>query len=106
MLRPPVAAVTHPPVLATGTALYTIPSNVKNETIYEGNLSIEYQSANTFLLDVGYAGNRSRHLLAERQLGTGNNGNGPSNGLGGDKTTNGSFGRNRATCFLTYVRTV
>jgi hypothetical protein len=104
-IGPPVASVTDPPVLSTGTTLYTIPSNFKNETIYEGNLSIEYQFANNFLLDVGYAGNRSRHLLAERQLGTGNNGNGPSNGLGGVKTTNGSFGCTSPTCFFSDVRT-
>ena len=103
-IGPPVATVTDPPVLTTGTTLYTIPSSFKNETIYEGNLSIEYQFANNFLLDVGYAGNRSRHLLAERQLGTGNNGNGPSNGLGGVKTTNGSFGCTSPVCFFNDVR--
>src|SRR5260370_39424825 len=75
---PPVATVTGPPVLSTGTTLITIPRNkFKNETIYEGNLSWEYQFARNYVLDVGYAGNRSRHLLAERQLGT------SGNGLGG-----------------------
>ncbi len=97
-IGPPVASVTNPPVLSTGTTLNTIPSNFKNETIYEGNLSIEYQFANNFLLDVGYAGNRSRHLLAERQLGS--NGN----GLGGVSTTNGNFGCTSAKCFFNDVR--
>jgi hypothetical protein len=105
-IGPPVATVTDPPVLSTGTTLYTIPSNFKNETIYEGNLSVEYQFANNFLLDVGYAGNRSRHLLAERQLGTGlSNGQGAGNGLGAVKTSSGSFGCTNPTCFFSDVRT-
>ena len=95
---PPVATVTNPPVLTTGTTLYAIPSNFKNETIYEGNLSVEYQFAKDFVFDVGYAGNRSRHLLAERQLGA--NGN----GLGSVSTTNGNFGCKNPTCFFSDVR--
>ena len=106
---PPVATVTNPPIITTGTTLYTIPSNFKNETIYEGNLSVEYQFLNNYLFDIGYAGNRSRHLLAERQLGQGNNGGGGAlaannNGLGGVKTTNGNFGCTSATCFFNDVR--
>ena len=113
-IGPPVASVTDPPVLSTGTTRYTIPSSFKNETIYEGNLSVEYQFANNFLLDVGYAGNRSRHLLAERQLGTGlSNGQGAGNGLGAVKTTSGNFGcpaptppsTTPVTCFFGDVRT-
>jgi outer membrane receptor protein involved in Fe transport len=84
---PPVAVVTDPPVLTTGTTLISIPrSNFKNETIYEGNLSFEYQFAKDYVLDIGYAGNRSRHLLAERQLGT--NGN----GLGAVSVSDTTFG--------------
>ncbi len=75
---PPVAPVFNLANLGTGNLLYTVPrNNFKNETIYEGNLSWEYQFARNYVLDVGYAGNRSRHLLAERQLGT------SGNGLGG-----------------------
>jgi hypothetical protein len=80
-IGPPVATVTDPPVLTTGTVLYSIPANFKNETIYEGNLSVEYQFANNYLFDVGYAGNRSRHLLSERDLGAN------ANGLGSEKVT-------------------
>ena len=105
-IGPPVATVTDPPVLTTGTVLYTIPSNFKNETIYEGNLSIEYQFANNYLLDVGYAGNRSRHLLSERDLGSN------ANGLGSLSTTSGNFGcpapkppsTTPVTCFFNDVR--
>jgi hypothetical protein len=95
---PPVATVTNPPVLTTGTTLFSIPSNFKNETIYEGNISVEYQFAKDFVVDVGYAGNRSRHLLAERQLGA--NGN----GLGSLSVTSGSFGCTSAKCFFSDVR--
>jgi len=97
-IGPPVATVTDPPVLTTGTTLYTIPNNLKNETIYEANLSVEYQFSNNYLFDVGYAGTRSRHLLAERQLGS--NGN----GLGSVSTTNGSFGCANPKCFFSDVR--
>jgi hypothetical protein len=101
---PPVATVTDPPVLTTGTTLINIPKgNFKNETIYEANLSFEYQFAKDYVLDVGYAGNRSRHLLAERQLGTNiNNGGG---GLGAVSVNNGTFGCGTGTtCFFGDVR--
>ena len=96
---PPVATVTNPPVITKGTTLQTIPANnFKNETIYEGNLSLEYQFANRYLFDFGYAGNRSHHLLAERQLGA--NGN----GLGSVSTTNGNFGCTSPVCYFSDVR--
>lgn len=95
---PPVAPVTDPPVLTTGTLLFNIPKNLKNETIYEANLSLEYQFAGNYLLQVGYAGTRSRHLLAERELGA--NGN----GLGSVQATNGNFGCGSPVCFFNDVR--
>ena len=95
---PPVATVTDPPVLTTGTTLYSIPRNLKNESVYEANLSLEYQFANNYLFDIGYAGTRSHHLLAERQLGA--NGN----GLGSVSTTAGSFGCTDPTCHFSDVR--
>lgn len=96
---PPVATVTDPPVLNTGTLLFNIPKNFKNETIYEGDLSVEYQFANNYVLDIGYAGTRSHHLLAERQLGS------TGNGLGSVKVTNNSFGCAAPPCFFSEVRT-
>jgi len=95
---PPVATVTNPPVLNTGTLLFNIPKNFKNEAIYEANLGVEYQFANNYVFDLGYAGTRSHHLLAERQLGAG------GNGLGSVQTTNGNFGCTSATCFFSDVR--
>ncbi len=95
---PPVATVKDPPVLTTGTTLYSIPRNLKNETVYEANLSIEYQFAKNYLLDIGYAGTRSHHLLAERQLGA--NGN----GLGSVEVTDTSFGCGKPPCFFGDVR--
>jgi hypothetical protein len=96
---PPVATVTDPPVLTTGTLLFAIPKgNFKNETIYEANLSWEYQFAKDYVLDVGYAGNRSRHLLQERQLGT------SGNGLGGVSVNDTSFACSTPPCFFGDVR--
>ena len=97
---PPVATVTDPPVLSTGTLLFNIPKNFKNEAVYEGNLSIEYQFARDYVFDIGYAGTRSHHLLAERQLGA------SANGLGSVQTTNGNFGCTAAVCYFNDVRTV
>jgi carboxypeptidase family protein len=96
---PPIATVTNPPVITTGTTLYSIPSNFKNETIYEGNLGVQYQFAKSYVFDLGYAGNRSRHLLAERNLGSN------SNGLGSVSTANGKFGCATPTCFFGNVFT-
>src|SRR6266436_1630861 len=96
---PPVATVTDPPVLNTGTLLFNIPKNFKNETIYEGNLSVEDEFANNYLFDVGYAGTRSHHLLAERQLGA------TGNGLGSVKVTDNSFGCTAPPCFFNDLRT-
>ena len=96
---PPVATVTDPPVLTTGTLLFNIPKNFKNETIYEGDLSVEYQFASNYVLDIGYAGTRSHHLLAERQLGA------SGNGLGSVKVTDNSFGCAAPPCFFNDVRT-
>jgi carboxypeptidase family protein len=98
-IGPPVATVTDPPVLTTGTTLYNIPSDFKNETIYEASLGVQYQFAQSYVFDVGYAGNRSRHLLAERNLGSN------QNGLGSVSTTNGNFGCTSATCFFSNVFT-
>jgi hypothetical protein len=96
---PPVATVTDPPILNTGTTLLSIPkTKYKNETIYEYNLSWEYQFGRDYIFDLGYAANRSRHLTAERQLGT--NGN----GLGGVSVSAGSFGCTSPTCFFSDVR--
>jgi hypothetical protein len=100
---PPVATVTDPPLLTTGTTLYAIPSNFKNETIYEANLSVEYQFAQNYLFDIGYAGNRSRHLLSERDLGS------SGNGLGSEKITTiippgSNFACAAPPCFLSDVR--
>jgi carboxypeptidase family protein len=102
-IGPPVATVTDPPILTTGTTLYSIPSNFRNEAIYEGNLSVEYQFAQSYVFDVGYAGNRARHLLAERDLGSN------ANGLGSEKITTvnppgSNFACAAPPCYLNDVR--
>jgi carboxypeptidase family protein len=96
---PPVATVTDPPDLSTGTTLFSVPKGkYKNETIYEYNLSWEYQFGRDYVFDLGYAANRSRHLTAERQLGT--NGN----GLGGVFVDNTNFHCSVPPCFFNDVR--
>ena len=96
---PPVAPVFNLSNLGTGNLLFSIPkNNFKNETIYEANLSWEYQFAKDYVLDVGYAGNRSRHLLQERQLGT------AGNGLGAVFVNDTSFNCAAPPCHFSDVR--
>jgi hypothetical protein len=96
---PPVAPVFDLATLNSGHLLFSVPkNNFRNETIYEANLSWEYQFAKDYVLDVGYAGNRSRHLLQERQLGT------SGNGLGGVVVNDNSFNCAAPPCHFSDVR--
>ncbi len=71
---PPVAPIVDPPVISTGTAIFVLEPNVKTPTIHEFNLTVQWEFARNWLIDVGYVGSRSRHLLATRNLGNNNNG--------------------------------
>jgi hypothetical protein len=71
---PPVAPIVNPPVISPATTLRTEEFDQKNESIQEWNLTVEWQFAQDWLVDLGYVGTRGRHLLATRQIGNNNNG--------------------------------
>jgi hypothetical protein len=81
---PPVAAVSSPPIITSSTALYTVPKNQIVANIQELNLGVQYQLAPQYLWTVGYVGSRSRHLLANEDLGSN------MEGLGSALTPNGA----------------
>ena len=71
---PPVAPVSNPPVILPSSSLYTVPTNQIIANIQEFNLGVQYQFAPEYLWSVGYVGDRSRHLLANEDLGSNGNG--------------------------------
>ena len=71
---PPVAVITTPAVITSGSGLHVIPKNQKTEAVQEYNLSWQWQFAPDYLLDLGYVGTQAHHLLAARNLGSGGNG--------------------------------
>ncbi len=73
-IGPPLAPVSNPPVITPNSALYTVPANQIIANIQEASLGIQYQLAPQYVWTVGYVGSRSRHLLANEDLGSNGNG--------------------------------
>jgi hypothetical protein len=71
---PPVAPIVDPPKITPDLTFFVIPRKQKLDTVHEYNFGAAWQIAQTWVLDLSYAGTGGRHLLAERELG--NNGNG------------------------------
>jgi hypothetical protein len=71
---PPVAVITTPAVINSGSGLHVIPKDQKTESVQEYNLTWQWQIGREYLLDLGYVGTQARHLLAARQLGSNGNG--------------------------------
>ncbi len=71
---PPVATITDPPVLTSNSVLFAQQQDQKLGTIHEWNVTWQWEFARDYVLDLGYAGTRGRHLLATRQIGRINNG--------------------------------
>ncbi|MBI3664238.1 MAG: TonB-dependent receptor [Acidobacteria bacterium] len=81
---PPVAPIVDPPVLSPNTSFFVLEKNGKTPNIQEWNLTGQWEFARNWLLDVGYVGSRSRHLLATRNIGNNNQ------GLGSARTPTGA----------------
>jgi hypothetical protein len=71
---PPVALIVDPPMLLTSLSYFDQQLHQKAANIQEWNLTVQWEPAHNWLVDVGYVGTRSRNLMATRELG--NNGNG------------------------------
>lgn len=66
---PPVAPVQDPPVISPNQRYFSVDPSPSTSTIHEWNLTVQYQIATDWLLDIGYVGTRSRNLLATREIG-------------------------------------
>ncbi|HEV7376797.1 MAG TPA: TonB-dependent receptor [Pyrinomonadaceae bacterium] len=72
---PPVITTGIDPVnVPSGTSLFTVDRQQKNGMTHQFQLSMQYQFAREWSIDVGYVGNRSRNLLATLQEGSGGQG--------------------------------
>ena len=71
---PPVVSIANPPMITPGSSLFIQQSDQKSAHIEEFNLQTQWEFARDWLLDTGYVGTRSRHLLATRNLGNSGNG--------------------------------
>ncbi len=71
---PPTPTPLDPANVPTGTNLFTVDRKQKNGLTHQFQLSVQYQFARDWSLDVGYVGNRSKNLLATFQEGSGGQG--------------------------------
>ncbi len=68
---PPTVPVINPANIPTNVVVYYQQPDQKTASVYQFQLSFQYQLGKDYSIDVGYVGNRSRHLLATRDLGAG-----------------------------------
>jgi hypothetical protein len=68
---PPVPAAVDPANLPTGIAVFAVDPEQRSTFTHQFQLSMQYQFARDWSLDVGYVGNRSRNLLYALDIGTG-----------------------------------
>jgi len=71
---PPIPPPLDPANVPAGTNLFTVDRKQKNGLVHQFQVSVQYQFAKDWSLDVGYVGNRSRNLLATFQEGSGGQG--------------------------------
>jgi hypothetical protein len=72
---PPVQAPNNDPINLVNFATYIYQDpNAKTPYTEQYNLGVQWQIAPTWVLDVGYQGSQTKHLLATRNLGNNNNG--------------------------------
>jgi len=71
---PPNTTPVDPPVISTDSKLFVVPRQGITPMIQESNLSLQWQLSRDWMIDVGYAATRARHLLSTRNLGNGGNG--------------------------------
>lgn len=53
----------------TGLALYAVDREQKNGMVHQFQISLQYQFARDYSIDIGYVGNRSRNLLTTNNIG-------------------------------------
>jgi hypothetical protein len=71
---PSVTTQIDPANLPDSVALYSVDRNQQTGLVHQGQLSLQWQFARDWSIDVGYVGNRSRHLLTTFNIGSGGSG--------------------------------
>jgi hypothetical protein len=71
---PPTPPPLNPAAVPTGTNLFSVDRKQKNGLVHQFQVSVQYQFARDWSVDVGFVGNRSRNLLATFQEGSGGQG--------------------------------
>ncbi|HSE99021.1 MAG TPA: TonB-dependent receptor, partial [Blastocatellia bacterium] len=71
---PLVTSGIDPANVPTGTNLFSVDREQKNGYVHQFQVSLQYQFARDWSIDVGYVGNRARDLLATFQMGSGGQG--------------------------------
>lgn len=68
---PSVTTQIDPANLPDSAALFSVDQNQKTGLVHQGQLSLQWQFARDWSIDVGYVGNRSRNLLTTFNIGSG-----------------------------------
>jgi Carboxypeptidase regulatory-like domain/TonB dependent receptor len=71
---PSVTTQVDPTNLPNGVALYTVDFKQKTGYVHQGQLSLQYQFARNWSIDVGYVVNRANNLLTTFDIGSGGTG--------------------------------
>jgi hypothetical protein len=71
---PSVTTQIDPANLPTSAALYSVDRDQETGFVHQAQLSLQWQFARDWSLDVGYVGNRSRNLLTTFNIGSGGSG--------------------------------
>lgn len=68
---PPVPAASDPNNIPAGLNVYALDPQQKNGQVSQFQLSLQYQFAKNYSIDIGYVGNRSSNLLYSTNIGSG-----------------------------------
>ena len=68
---PPVPAASDPNNIPQGLSVYSLDFDQRNGEVHQFQLSLQYQFARDYSIDIGYVGNRSRNLLYSNNIGSG-----------------------------------
>lgn len=71
---PPPVTASETVIFAPTLNLFELQAEQKTATVHQWNLTLQWEFARDWLLDLGYVASRSRNLAASRQLGNNDNG--------------------------------
>jgi hypothetical protein len=71
---PPVPAASDPNNIPSNLSVYSLDSQQKTGQVNQFQLSLQYQFAKNYSIDIGYVGNRTKNLLYSTNIGSGGQG--------------------------------